>query len=85
MLTIGIALAIVGVVTGLVAGLISRPPYGVLGDVAICVVIMVGLGLAEWVVLPKIGFTGWIRLAGTFGDPLGLSIIVLWLLRRSKR
>ncbi|MBC7224533.1 MAG: hypothetical protein H5T59_09730 [Anaerolineae bacterium] len=58
MLAIGIARAIVGVVTGLVAGLVSRPPYGVLGDVAICVVIMVVLGLVEWVVRPKIGFTG---------------------------
>jgi len=87
MLVIGVLLAVVGIVTGLLASVVTRgePPYGVLGDVVAATLVMVIVGLVEWAVMPGLGFTGWIRLAGTFGDPWALAILVLWLLRRSKR
>lgn len=65
----------------------SRRPYGLWGDVLVCLVVTVVLAYVEWVwILPAIGFgKGWISIAAAIGDPLILGWICLWLMRKIKR
>jgi hypothetical protein len=72
-----------------VAGLLpilfkSRRPFGLGGDILVCLVVTVVLAYVEWVwLLPAIGFgKGWISIAAAIGDPLVLSWICLWLMRK---
>jgi hypothetical protein len=62
----------------------SPRPFGLLGDVLVCTLAAVVLSYVEWTwILPAIGFgTGWISVAAAIGDPLGLGLICLWLLRK---
>lgn len=64
----------------------SRRPFGLWGDILVCLVVTVGLAYVEWVfLLPAIGFgTGWISVAAAIGDPLVLGWICLWLMRKIK-
>jgi len=63
----------------------SEPPYGLAVDLLASILAAVLLGVVEWSwILPALGFTGPLKLAAALGDPLGLSLIVLWLLRRAK-
>jgi hypothetical protein len=63
----------------------SSRPYGLLGDVLVCTVTMVVLGLVEWIlILPAMGISGWLAIAAAIGDPWGLALILLWLMRRIK-
>jgi hypothetical protein len=80
-------LVVIGVVTGLLASVVSKkePPYGMVGDVVAATLTMVVLGLGMWYLIPIMGLPTWMRFAGTFGDPLFVAILVLWLMRRSKR
>jgi len=86
-----IVIAVVDLVLGALIGwlvpemLNSERPYGVAGDVGASVISAVGLGVIEWGwIMPLLGFHGWIKVAGAIGDPLGLALIVLWLLRKVK-
>lgn len=65
----------------------SRRPYGLWGDLLVCLVVTVVLAYVEWVwILPAIGFgKGWISIAAAIGDPLILGWICLWLMRKIKR
>jgi hypothetical protein len=62
----------------------SRRPSGVWGDVLVCLVITVVLAYIEWVwILPALGFRpGWLSVAAAIGDPLVLSWIALWVMRK---
>ena len=63
----------------------SEPPYGLAVDLLASILAAVLLGVAEWAwILPALGFTGPLKLGTALVDPLGLSLIVLWLLRRAK-
>lgn len=63
----------------------SEPPYGEGVDVAASVISAVALGMAEWLwILDAFGFRGLFKFLIAVGDPLGLSLIVLWLLRKVK-
>ena len=63
----------------------SEPPYGLGVDVAASVIAAVALGLAEWLwILEAFGFRGLFKFLIAVGDPLGLSLIVLWVLRKVK-
>lgn len=84
---LAIVLAIIGVLTGWLAPMVvnSRRPYGMGGDIAAGLVVMVVLGLIEWVwIIPLFNFPGWLNLAATIGDPFVLALIVLWLMRKIK-
>jgi hypothetical protein len=62
----------------------SRRPYGLLGDILVCLIITAGLAYLEWVyILPALGFRpGWLSIAAAIGDPLFLGWIALWLMRK---
>jgi hypothetical protein len=64
----------------------SRRPYGLWGDILVCLVPTVVLAYVEWTwILPAIGFgEGWIAVAAAIGDPLGLGWVCLWLVRKLK-
>ena len=82
-----IVLALVGVLAGWLAPMVvkARRPYGMGGDIAAGVVIMVGLGLLWWYgLMPLFNFPQWLNIAAVFGDPLGLTLIVLWLMRTAQ-
>ena len=84
---IAIILVVVGLLTGWLAPAVvkSRRPYGVAGDIVVSVLIMVALGLVEWLwILPALNITGWLAIVATIGDPVGLALIVLWLMRKIK-
>jgi uncharacterized membrane protein YeaQ/YmgE (transglycosylase-associated protein family) len=87
-----IVIAVIDLVLGALIGwlvpemLNSDRPYGTGGDVGASAVSAVGLGIVEWSwILPALGFSsGWIKVAAAIGDPLGLALIVLWLIRKIK-
>jgi len=84
---IAIILAVVGLLTGWLApaAVKSRRPYGIAGDIIVSALIVVVLGLAEWLwILPALNITGWLAIVATIGDPVGLALIVLWLMRKIK-
>ncbi|HIQ04636.1 MAG TPA: hypothetical protein EYH31_02965 [Anaerolineae bacterium] len=63
----------------------SEPPYGLSVDILASVLAALVLGIPEWLwIMDALGFHGWLKLAGALGDPLGLSLIVLWILRKAK-
>ncbi len=76
---------IIAVLTGWLVPLAfkSKPPYGLVWDIVACVLSMELLGVLGWLwLLPAFGITGWLKLAAAIGDPWGLALIVLWLMRR---
>lgn len=84
---LAIVLAIIGVLAGWLAPVVvkSRRPYGVAGDVVAGLVIMLALGLVEWIwIMPLFNFAIWLDVAASIGDPVVLTLIVLWLMRKVK-
>ncbi len=85
-------LVVVASVLALVSGWLlpvlfkSKRPFGLLGDILVCVVPTAVLCYLEaQFVLPALGFgRGWIFVAAAIGDPLGLGWICLWLVRKIK-
>lgn len=87
-LLIVVVAGVLAILSGWLVPLIfkSRRPFGLWGDILVCLVVTIGLAYVEWVfLLPAIGFgTGWISVAAAIGDPLTLSWICLWLMRKIK-
>ncbi len=82
---LAIILAIVAVLTGWLAPLAAggRRPYGIGGDIAACVVVMLVLGIIEYQwIMPIFDFAEWVDWLAAIGDPWVLALIVLWLMRR---
>jgi hypothetical protein len=64
----------------------SEPPYGLAADIGVgTVCAVVWAILAYQVVSPAIGLVGWLALALSAGDAIGLAAVMLWVLRRIKR
>jgi hypothetical protein len=79
---------IIAVLTGWLVPLAfkSKPPYGLVWDIVACVLSMVLLGIVEWqLILPALSIRGWLAIVAAIGDPWGLALIVLWLMRRLSR
>jgi len=84
---IAVALLLIGILTGwgIPLAVKSSRPYGLLGDLLVSTLTLVILGVVEWVfILPAFGFTGWLAIVAAIGDPWGLALILLWLMRRVK-
>ncbi len=64
----------------------SQPPYGLAVDIGVGTIAAVGWALAAYFWLsPIIGLSGWLRLAMSSLDAVGLAAVMLWVLRRIKR
>lgn len=84
---LAIVLAAIGVLTGWLGPVVvdSRRPYGVGGDIVAGLVVMLGLGLIEWMwIMPLFNFATWLDVTASVGDPFVLTLIVLWLMRKIK-
>jgi len=63
----------------------SQPPYGVTADILASILAAVALGIPEWLwILDLFNFKGLLKFVAAVGDPLGLSLIVLWVMRKVK-
>lgn len=82
-----IAMVVVGLIMGAVAGYIWKDnrPYGAKGDYIIAVITAVTLGLIDWYVIPAMGFSEMMRNIGLLIEPALGALLVLWLVRVAKR
>jgi hypothetical protein len=82
LIIIGIMI-IAGIIIGTIAGLIWKDnrPLGVKGDYAIAVLSSIVFGIAEWFLIPALGFNQTMKLLGTFVEAPIISLGILWLIR----
>lgn len=87
-LLIVVAAGVLAILSGWLVPVIfkSPRPFGLWGDILVCLAVTVVLAYVEWVyLLPALGFSpGWLSIAAAIGDPLILGWICLWLLRKVK-
>ncbi len=83
-----IVVAVLGIILGWLVPILfkSERPYGLAGDILVCTFVSVVLAFVEVVwLLPALGFRpGWITTMLAIGDPLGLGLLCLWLMRKIK-
>ena len=86
-LLVVVAMIIVGLIVGFVAGLIWKEdrPIGVKGDYVVAVITAVLTGLLDYVVIPAMGFSQTIALLGLIFEPPLMALFVLWLIRKAKQ
>ena len=82
-----VAMVVVGLIMGAVAGLIWKDnrPYGARGDYIIAVITTLIVGLIDWYVIPAMGFSDTIRNIGLLIEPALGALLVLWLVRVANR
>ena len=82
-----IAMVVVGLIMGAVAGFIWKDnrPYGVKGDYIACVITTVIVGLFDWYLIPLLGFSDTIKIIGIIFEPALSALLVLWIMRKSKQ
>ena len=85
-LLVVVAMIVVGLIVGYVAGLIWKEdrPIGVKGDYVVAVITAVLTGLLDYVVIPAMGFSDTIALLGLIFEPPLMALFVLWLIRKAK-
>jgi uncharacterized membrane protein YeaQ/YmgE (transglycosylase-associated protein family) len=81
-----VAMVVVGLIMGWVAGLIWKDnrPIGVRGDYIWSVVAAVAVGLMDWFVIPAMGFSDTLKYFGVALEPALGALIVLWIIRKAK-
>ncbi|MFC2064013.1 GlsB/YeaQ/YmgE family stress response membrane protein [Chloroflexota bacterium] len=81
-----VAMVIVGLVAGWLAGLIwkTNRPIGVSGDYIVAVISAVVIGLIDWLVIPAMGFSDTVKYLGIATEPLLGALLVLWIIRKAK-
>ena len=86
-LLVVVAMAVVGLIMGAVAGLIWKDnrPYGVTGDYVASVITTVIVGLMDWYLIPALGFSNTMKILGILLEPALAALLVLWILRRAKQ
>ena len=74
-----VAMVIVGLVMGFIAGLIWKDnrPIGV--------IVAVIFGLLDWFVIPAMGFSDTMKYIGILFEPALGALAVLWLIRVAKK
>lgn len=82
-----VAMIIVGLVIGFIAGLIWKEnrPIGISGDYIVAVVVTVIIGLIDWFVIPAMGFSDTMKYIGIVTEPALGALLVLWLIRLAKK
>jgi uncharacterized membrane protein YeaQ/YmgE (transglycosylase-associated protein family) len=87
LIIIVIAMIIVGLIIGALAGLIWKDnrPIGVQGDYLAAVITTVVVGLMDWYVIPALGFSTTLRNLGVIFEPPLAALLVLWIIRKAKQ
>jgi uncharacterized membrane protein YeaQ/YmgE (transglycosylase-associated protein family) len=82
-----IAMAIVGLIIGFIAGLIWKEnrPIGVMGDYLVSVVASIVIGLLDWFVIPAMGFSETMKYLSIALEPALGALAILWLIRVAKK
>jgi uncharacterized membrane protein YeaQ/YmgE (transglycosylase-associated protein family) len=82
-----LAMVVVGLLIGWVAGLIwkDRSPKDARRDYIVSVTAAIATGLLDWFVVPAMGFSEGLRNIATAVEPAGMALIVLWIIRRAKQ
>ncbi len=86
-LIVVVALFLIGLLTGFIAGRIWKDdrPIGVKGDFIVAVLVTVLVGVLEWYLLPMLGFGQTITIIAVAFEPALAALLVLWLIRIAKR
>ena len=82
-----VAMVIVGLIIGFIAGLIWKDnrPIGVAGDYIVAVIVAVVFGLLGWLVIPAMGFSDTMKYMSIIFEPALGALAVLWLIRVAKK
>jgi uncharacterized membrane protein YeaQ/YmgE (transglycosylase-associated protein family) len=82
-----VAMAVVGLIVGFVAGLIWKDnrPIGVNGDYAVAIISAILIGLLDWYVIPAMGFSETLKMVGVALEPPLGALAILWLVRVAKK
>lgn len=82
-----VAMLIVGLFIGFIAGLIWKDnrPIGVAGDYIVAVIVAVVFGLLGWFVIPAMGFSDTMKYMSIIFEPALGALAVLWLIRVAKK
>ena len=82
-----LAMIVVGLLMGFVAGLIWKDnrPIGVKGDYIAAVITTVVVGLLDWYVIPAMGFSDMIKWLGIIFEPALSALLVLWIIRAARK
>ena len=82
-----IAMIIVGLIIGALAGLIWKDnrPIGVQGDYIAAVISAIVMGLIDWYLIPALGFSDLMRNLGVIIEPPLAALLVLWIIRKAKQ
>lgn len=81
-----VAMVIVGLIMGAVAGVIWKEerPVGVPGDYVVAVAAAVVTGLLDWYVIPAMGFSDTWKWVGVALEPPIVALLVLWVIRKAR-
>ena len=82
-----VAMVVVGLIMGFVAGLIWKDnrPIGVTGDYVASVITTVIVGLMDWYLIPALGFSNTMKIIGIMLEPALAALLVLWIIRKAKQ
>lgn len=82
-----VAMVVVGLIMGAVAGLIWKDnrPIGVAGDYIASVITTVLVGLVDWYLIPALRFSDTIKIIGIIFEPALSALLVLWIIRKAKQ
>ena len=82
-LYIVLAMVVVGLIAGFLAGLIWKDDRK--GDYTVAIIAAVITGLLDFYVIPMMGFSDTLKWVGVATEPFLVALGVLWLIRYSKR
>ena len=82
-----VAMVLVGLLMGAVAGLIWKEnrPLGASGDYAVAIITAILVGLLDWYVIPAMGFSNSLKYLGVAMEPALSALFVLWIVRKVKK
>ena len=82
-----IAMVLVGLLMGAIGSLIwkENKPLGAAGDYIVAIISAIVIGLMDWYVIPKMGFSNTIKYLGVVTEPALGALFVLWLVRKVKK
>ena len=82
-----IAMIVMGLIAGYLAGLIWKDErhIGVRGDYTVAIITTILVGLLDWYVIPAMGFSDTLKYIGIALEPILSALAVLWIIRKAKQ